>query len=151
MDFATKINGGHFGPRKFWREYLPRLKFHNPAVSMSVNRSTDQDGPATMTIFLSEPTVQRKESSSDAHRAPVLGERVEVIDMKNKRDSEIFGEFLNITGAVEVSASADEVQQLRDLEEQRERSRQDREESQRLMIARQQEQSLLDQARRAVA
>lgn len=40
------------GPRKFWRENLPRLKYHNPAVPMIVNRTRDQDGPATLSIYM---------------------------------------------------------------------------------------------------
>lgn len=40
------------GPRKFWRENLPRLKYHNPAVPMVVNRTFDQEGPATLRIYL---------------------------------------------------------------------------------------------------
>ena len=105
-----------------------------------------------MTVFFSDPTHREHESSSfETRGAPVLGERIEVIDMKDKHDSEIFSEFLSVTSAVELSASATEVQQLRDLEREREKRDQDREESQRLMVAKRQEQSLLDQARRAVA
>ncbi|KAI0484157.1 50S ribosomal protein mrp49 [Xylariaceae sp. FL0804] len=51
LDFAHKWNDGHLGPRKFWKDCLPRLKYWNPAVPMLVNRTTDQSGPATMSIY----------------------------------------------------------------------------------------------------
>ena len=31
---------------------LPRLKYHNPRIDMSVTRSSDQAGPATLLIYL---------------------------------------------------------------------------------------------------
>ncbi|KAI0389201.1 CI-B8 domain-containing protein [Xylariaceae sp. FL0594] len=56
LDFAMKWNDGHLGPRKFWRECLPRLKFWNPAIPMIVNRSKNQAGPATMSIYFKNPS-----------------------------------------------------------------------------------------------
>jgi len=50
LTFARKINDGHMGPRKFWHTYLPRLKYHNPAVPMTVERTDDQEGPATLSV-----------------------------------------------------------------------------------------------------
>ena len=152
LSFATRINGGHFGPRRFWREHLPRLKFHNPGVSMKVDRTSDQASPATMTIFFSHsPAARTKDLGSDASSVLPTSERVEVIDMKNKKDTEILGEFLKITSAVEVLATAAEIRQLEELEEHRERSQTDRQHSKQLLAARLQDQRLLDQARRAVA
>ncbi|KAF1991342.1 hypothetical protein K402DRAFT_123339 [Aulographum hederae CBS 113979] len=52
LSFAQYINGGHRGPRKFWRLYYQRLKYHNPALITTVDRDgVPQDGPATLTIF----------------------------------------------------------------------------------------------------
>lgn len=52
MEFAHKWNDGNLGSRKFWRDHLPRLKYHNPQVPMIVNRTRDQHGPATLSIYV---------------------------------------------------------------------------------------------------
>ncbi|KLU91887.1 hypothetical protein MAPG_10836 [Magnaporthiopsis poae ATCC 64411] len=52
MEFGLKNGQGHVGPTKFWRDNLPRLKFWNPSVPMIVNRTSEADKPATMSIYL---------------------------------------------------------------------------------------------------
>lgn len=52
LEFAHKWNNGHLGPRKFWREHLPRLKYHNPAIPMIVNRTFNQDDAAVLTVYM---------------------------------------------------------------------------------------------------
>ncbi|KAI9834891.1 MAG: hypothetical protein M1819_002799 [Sarea resinae] len=131
MDFAARINDGHFGPRKFWRLYLPRLKFHNPAVSMTINRTTDQAGPATMSIFYATPSADADTSSSTSSPAPTSStsgdkapsdhtpfERVQTVNMKHKHESEILAKLMELTKAVPVEATAEELEELRELEEQ---------------------------------
>lgn len=56
MEFAHKWNDGHYGSRNFWQDYLPRLKYHNPQVPMVVNRTREQHGPATLSIYVRTPT-----------------------------------------------------------------------------------------------
>jgi large subunit ribosomal protein MRP49 len=63
--------------RKFWRHMLPRLKFHNPAVEMTVTRSSDQTGPATLAIYMrrvaaSAAAQSAEESASSSEQAPEL-------------------------------------------------------------------------------
>ncbi|PUU83019.1 hypothetical protein B9Z19DRAFT_232910 [Tuber borchii] len=50
LTFAMKNADGHMGPRKFWRHYLPRLKYHNPDVDMQVTRERVSAGDATLVI-----------------------------------------------------------------------------------------------------
>lgn len=52
LEFAHRMGDGHMGPRKFWQENLPRLKYYNPAVPMIVNRHLVQDGPAVLSIYI---------------------------------------------------------------------------------------------------
>jgi hypothetical protein len=40
--------------RKFWKNYMPRLKFHNPKVEMDVFREKVVGGPAILTIEFGE-------------------------------------------------------------------------------------------------
>lgn len=128
------MNGGHLGARKFWRNALPRLKYHNPKVSMVIDRTNIEDGPATLTIQFEQPASASSESSSAtllATRAAVspteesTNSRAEVIDMKNIRDSEILSQLMKITNAVQVFPSAEDEAELRKLNEDKEKSRQD--------------------------
>ncbi|RPA87002.1 hypothetical protein BJ508DRAFT_410588 [Ascobolus immersus RN42] len=50
LEFARRNAGGHMGPRKFWRDYLPGIKFYNPDVELSVNRPELVGGKAEMTV-----------------------------------------------------------------------------------------------------
>lgn len=128
------MNGGHLGARKFWRNALPRLKYHNPTVSMVIDRTNIEDGPATLTIQFEQPASTTSESSSTtllATRATVspteesTNIRAEIIDMKNIRDSEILSQLMKITNAVQVFPSAKDEAELRKLNKAKEKSRQD--------------------------
>ncbi|KAI0532226.1 mitochondrial ribosomal protein L51 [Xylaria digitata] len=147
MDFAVRWNDGHFGPRKFWRICLPRLKYWNPAVPMLVNRSEDQSSPATMSIYFRQtsspsdpastveavrnmlPLAQQPHSSiTNEHPAPPPeeNERVVTIDMKNVHSDAILTEFLAKTGATVVHPTPDEQVEMRQVEERAERGAIDR-------------------------
>ncbi|KAI1780506.1 CI-B8 domain-containing protein [Hypoxylon cercidicola] len=147
MDFAMKWNDGHFGPRKFWKNCLPRLKFWNPAIPMLVNRTSDQSAPAKMSIYFRQaslasdkptalasklrmlPLAQQPHSSTEnEHPAPEPeeGERVVTIDMKHVHSDEILTQFIAKTGAAPVHPTPDELMEMRQLEELAERADVDR-------------------------
>ncbi|KAI1826898.1 mitochondrial ribosomal protein L51 [Xylaria intraflava] len=147
MDFAIKWNQGHLGPRKFWKECLPRLKYWNPAIPMLVNRSTSQDGPATMSIYFRQensssdpasvaetvrtmlPLAQQPHSSvKNEHPAPPPeeGETVVTIDMKNINSNSILTEFISKTGATIIRPTPTEEAEMRQIEERAERGAIDR-------------------------
>ncbi|KAK4156687.1 CI-B8 domain-containing protein [Chaetomidium leptoderma] len=126
MEFAHKLNGGHMGPRKFWRDALPRLKYWNPAIPMVVNRSNNQEGPATLTLYFREPgatlgsDIPQPSSSAEGFAkapAPAEGERALTIDMKNRRSEAILKEFMDKSGAVAVKITAQDEADLREIEE----------------------------------
>ncbi|AEO71639.1 b9124158-759d-4bed-ba1a-1b9ce1a4c226 [Thermothielavioides terrestris] len=136
MEFAHKINGGHMGPRKFWREALPRLKYWNPAVPMVVNRTRDQEGPATLTLYFREPgaslqsDVPQPSSSTEGLAkapAPAEGERIVTIDMKNRRSEAILKEFLDKSGAVAVKTSPQDEVLIREIADREAQAAIDRE------------------------
>ncbi|KAL9101644.1 MAG: hypothetical protein Q9163_003119 [Psora crenata] len=153
LDFAHKYNDGHFGARKVWRSYLPRLKYHNPAVSMTVNRHTNQAGPSTLTIYYShvpaapssapQPSIGLSTKAS-GHE----GEgRIETIDMKHKHESEILHMLTKLTGAVPYEPSQEEVADLEEVKENVRRSRRDSERQAGLNETKRREAALLEQAR----
>lgn len=147
LDFAVKWNDGHLGPRKFWKTCLPRLKYWNPAIPMLINRSENQAGPATMSIYFRQasassdpsstteavrnmaPLAQQPHSSiKNEHPAPAPdeGERVVTIDMKNVHSDKILSEFLAKTGATVIHPSPDEQAEMRQIEERKEHAAVDR-------------------------
>lgn len=66
LEFAHKFDHGHAGPRKFWKNHLPSLKYHNPTVPMIVNRTRDQRSTPILTIYM---TGDHQSPSSSAGKA----------------------------------------------------------------------------------
>ncbi|KAI1101910.1 CI-B8 domain-containing protein [Jackrogersella minutella] len=146
MDFARRWNGGHFGPRKFWKICLPRLKYWNPAVPMLVNRSEDQTAPAKMSIYFRQAALSDKPSALSTKAAtlpmaqqphssiknespapePEEDERVVTIEMKEVHSEQILTEFLAKTGATLVKPTPDELMEMRQVEELSEKAAVDR-------------------------
>ncbi|KAK4115582.1 hypothetical protein N656DRAFT_842426 [Canariomyces notabilis] len=152
LEFAKKINGGHMGPRKFWREALPRLKYWNPAIPMIVNRTEDQEGPAKMTLYFREAgatlrsDIPQPSSSTEGFAkapAPVEGERAVTIEMKGRRSEAILKEFMDKTGAMEVQPTPQDEMQLQEAEELEARSKIDRERVRALIEGRKREKAML--------
>ncbi|KAK8006504.1 hypothetical protein PG991_012801 [Apiospora marii] len=149
MDFALRWNDGHMGPRKFWKTCLPRLKFWNPAVPMIINRSSNNAGPATLSIYFRQaaaaaptptgsaaakvnhitPLAQQPHSSTINEcpaPPPAEGERVVTIEMKHQHSDAILQEFLQKTGATVLRPSPDEENEMRQAEDLKERAAIDR-------------------------
>ncbi|GAP92369.2 putative 50S ribosomal protein mrp49 protein [Rosellinia necatrix] len=146
MNFALKWQQGHFGPRKFWKQCLGRLKYWNPEIPMIVNRSSNNAGPATMSIYFRQPSSseapsiteivrnmlplaqQPRSSTTDEHPAPPPeeGEKVVTIDMKNIHSDAILAEFLTKTGATLIHPTPEEVNLQRQIDDMEERAAVDR-------------------------
>ncbi|CAK7244775.1 MAG: hypothetical protein STHCBS139747_006321 [Sporothrix thermara] len=107
---------------------------------MIVNRTTDTNGPATLTIYLRKtqggasssaspvtPDTQPSSSFIGASKAPEPTplERTIQIDMKGLHSDAIFKDFLAKTGASAVSPTSQEEADMRDIEERAERSKVD--------------------------
>ncbi|KAL2019430.1 hypothetical protein VTK56DRAFT_9635 [Thermocarpiscus australiensis] len=155
LEFAKKWNNGHLGPRKFWREALPRLKFWNPAIPMIVNRTNDQEGPATLTLYFREPgatlksDIPQPSSSTDGFSKapePAEGERVVTIDMKNRRSDAILREFMDKSGAVAVMPTPQDEAEMREAEELEARSAIDRVRIKKMVDAQKREKAMIAQA-----
>ena len=153
LNFAQKADDGHYGARRVWRVYLPRLKYHNPAVSMTVKRTADQEGPATLLIHFASPTISSSPIAPAASTKTLSdhspSKKVETIDMKHKSESEILSRLLEMTKAMPYEATPDELAELRDVEDYNRKTAMDRAAQSRLNQIKRQEQALLDQARGA--
>ena len=107
---------------------MPRLKYHNPRLAVTVDRKKDQLAPCVMTLGWADG-------------------RKEIIDMKDRKVPEIVEQLLELTKATPITATpAEEVEFQRiaeqeiKSEEQRVRMRIEKEEKER-------EERLLAQAR----
>jgi len=146
LEFARHIEGGHRGARKFWRDFLPRLKYRNPAIPMTVTRHDDANGPSIMTITFTAPQPAAS-SVTDATAVPAAAKPPAKIDMKNKVESEILQELMKLAGGTEVAPTEVELEEKRELEEAAERSQRDRERSLAVRRERKKEEEMLRQAR----
>ncbi len=128
---------------------------------MTVNRTPNQAGPATLSIFFApplksdSPTASPAPSESTTDSTTPSGhepsDRVESIDMKNVHSSEILRRFLDVTKAQPYEASAEEKAELQEVMEFNEWSQADREAQDKLNKAKAQEAAILEQSRSAVS
>ncbi|KAL6871128.1 mitochondrial ribosomal protein L51 [Trichoderma novae-zelandiae] len=178
MDFALHLKGGHMGARKFWKEYLPRLKYHNPSIPMIVNRHDQNQQPPTMTIYLRKPgslpaaapTAEAAEAASPSSaepssetpaqpsssrtnlskaQPPTADERVVHVDMTNKHSSHILEYFMAETRAVPVQPTNEEIAEMQALETLRRNAEVDRERVKQLRLEKKREEDMLKRARAA--
>ncbi|KAI1968196.1 hypothetical protein LOZ53_000961 [Ophidiomyces ophidiicola] len=108
LTYARKMYEGHFGARKFWRQCLPRLKYYNPGISMSVKQTDDNAGPALLSLYFENKDGATKQASStrdESAPSPTESEYVRTIDVKGKSLEEIWTSFKNLTGAEELQVS----------------------------------------------
>ncbi|OJJ49176.1 hypothetical protein ASPZODRAFT_91556 [Penicilliopsis zonata CBS 506.65] len=118
LTYARKIYGGHQGARHFWRECLPRLKYYNPGVSMSVKQTTEQDGPATLTIYFDGEVSKTSSSGGGAGGAgaetdgyapaATSTEKTASINLKDLDYQEIWRRVQAVTGASAVPSKPEE-------------------------------------------
>lgn len=117
---------------------------------MTVNRTQDQLGPATMTL-LYKSAASSTVSSNMQQQNPSTEERTEVIDMKHKNETEILQEFMAKTAAMEIKATAEDIQEAKDMEEANAKSAVERARMKTYYDKQKQEEALLRQARASVA
>jgi len=163
MNFAVDIHDGHWGPRRFWRNCLPRLKYWNPAVSMTVTRTQDQEGPALMTVHFTTPeeaATTDPEISSSADKvestAPVaegkagpITDRVETLNMKHRVESEILNELLKLTNAKVVKPKPEELREIAELERLDAEAERDQAEQEKIYARQRRERAMLKAAQAA--
>lgn len=122
---------------------------------MVVNRSENQEGPATLTLYFREPgatlssDVPQPSSSADGFSkapAPAEGERVLMIDMKHRHSEAILKEFLDKSGAVAVKPSPQDEAEMAAVEELEARSKVDEARVKKMNEATRREKQMIAQA-----
>lgn len=159
------------------REMLPRLKYRNPAIPMTVFRKGFQtDDAAVMTVWFRHPDATPSSSApeklfkgqlqpspaplAESFSVPLPSEadsnvsstlsgavRKVVIDMKHKEESMILDELMKLTQARPVEPTRTELEEIQALEEQKARSRIDSERMAEINRKRKREEELMKQAR----
>lgn len=159
MDFAYGL-AGHLGPKQFWHKCLPRLKYHNPAVPMTVNRTEDTSVPATLTIHFTNPDLAASSpppinstasnpATPSASGAPTT--HTKTIDCKHRDANAILFDLMELTKAKKVLPTEAEKQMMKDLAAMKLKSEQDSKLSAAVNERIRAEKAILDQARGEVA
>ena len=100
-------------------------------VSMTVQRTTDQDSKPVMTIHFDGATTK-------------------TIDMRMKTDTDILQEFMESTNATEVTPSPEEALELEEVKEQAVKSEEDRRRNKAELLAEREEKRLMERARQMI-
>lgn len=115
LTYAQKIYGGHQGARHFWRNCLPRLKYYNPSIPMTVQQTTEQDTPAALSIYFADrvastaTAIAGSKQLIDKHApAPQNGEKMTTVNLKDLSYQEIWNRVQASTGANEVPATEED-------------------------------------------
>lgn len=124
---------------------------------MTVERTEDQEGPASLTVFFAAESEGADVSGSSLGSGSGAGtgaasegaasERTRSINMKHKKEGEILEEVLRICEGRPVTATAAEEEQLRELEGERQRSEEDRVKQAKVLKDRRRQQEILRQAK----
>ncbi|KAH6682947.1 hypothetical protein B0J14DRAFT_134704 [Halenospora varia] len=134
-------DSGHMGVQSFWKQDLRQLKFHNPAVTMTVDRSLKQDDTAYMFVHftnsdtaaaaadtpISSTTTKLTSSAPTSKSEPgAPTERVEQVKVKNIGRPAIVEQLFKLTNAVKIETSPEDKQRIQELRDQEKRSKKDR-------------------------
>ncbi|KAF4948734.1 hypothetical protein FGADI_9389 [Fusarium gaditjirri] len=160
MDFATSFKNGHMGAKKFWRENLPRLKYHNPSVPMIVNRHSRNNKKPTLSIYLRKPDAStpapatRSQPSSSRNNMskatpPDSDEKIVTVDMTEKHSSHILEYVLAETRAVPIKPTKEEIRELQELDAMARQAEVDRARMRSLREEKKREEDMLKRARAA--
>lgn len=156
LTYARKIYNGHQGARHFWRNCLPRLKYHNPSIPMTVKQTEEQEGPAALTIYFAEKLSNAASVSNNSNKsavddkyAPAAGEteKKAVVDVRDLDFKKIWDKVRVMTGAKEVEASNAEEEEVKKLERMRVQSEKDRERNLSIRQAKKDQERMLQEAR----
>ncbi|KAF2866068.1 hypothetical protein BDV95DRAFT_584825 [Massariosphaeria phaeospora] len=165
MEFCKKLEGGHRGPRHFWHEMLPRVKYRNPSIPIHISRHSDPAGPSLLHIYTTPssttptPTSTSPLSSTPPSATPNARTTLtpdtsaptHTIPCLAFSESQILEQLIETTGAVVVQPTPQETEELAEIEDFKRRSEKDRVEVREKLMKVRREQELLKMARGEVA
>jgi large subunit ribosomal protein MRP49 len=126
--------------RKFWREVLPRMKFRNPSIPMTISRHNDPEGPSLLHIYTT--TTQNPSSSSNSTTTsappsatpnaqntlvPDTSKPTHTLDIRGLQDSKILDALLRtVPGIEQLEPSPEEQEEMAEMRALREQGERDR-------------------------
>jgi len=140
---------------------LPRIKYRNPALPIEISRHKENLGPSILEIYTNlKPSIASPEAPSNASStstnspptedAPTLHtpeKPTYTIDLRMVQESEILAQLIARTGATVLKATPEEIEELAEIEEFKERSEKDRVEVRDKLAAKRREEEMLKLAR----
>jgi len=125
---------------------------------MTISRSADQEGPASLTVFFAAPPTgsaipnptQSTSGDKEPSKDPAPVESTKSINMKHKGEKEILEEFLRLTQGKTVEPSEEEQLQMKELKELQSRSEGDRARQAGVMAQKKRQAEILAAARQSV-
>ncbi|KAI5376044.1 hypothetical protein J4E82_005290 [Alternaria postmessia] len=149
---------------KFWRNMLPRMKYRNPSIPIEIARHNDPDGPSLLHVYTSKtqpatgstnsPTAQQSDSSPPSGTpnprntlVPDTSKPTYTIDIRDQSESEILEALVQKTGAQQLEPTEQELAEMKEIEEFKERSEADRVQVRERLLKERREAELLKLAR----
>ncbi|KAM5488631.1 hypothetical protein MaudMau93_004166 [Microsporum audouinii] len=155
LTYYRKMHEGHHGARKFWRLCLPRLKYYNPAVGMTVKQLDDEAGPAILSIYsakTADGTTAAGSGTLDSYAPPPTeSETVRTIDVKGKDVEQIWAAFKSLTKAENVPVEEEDKKEMELQAKLNAQSEIDRQRVAMVRKARKDQEAMLEAAKAAVA
>ncbi|KAF7676237.1 hypothetical protein GT037_005742 [Alternaria burnsii] len=162
--FAGEDDRTRSVPKKFWRNMLPRMKYRNPSIPIEIARHNDPDGPSLLHVYTSKtqpatgstnsPTAQQSDSSPPSGTpnprntlVPDTSKPTYTIDIRDQSESEILEALVQKTGAQQLEPTEQELAEMKEIEEFKERSEADRVQVRERLLKERREAELLKLAR----
>lgn len=117
----------HKTAHRIWREHLPRLKYHNPALRVVVNRAGESTSPATLTVGFANGTQ-------------------ETLNVGDK-EGDVVKQLLEVTSATPVLPTLSEQEEIKRIAAQNIKSEEARVQARLKRLETEREERLLAQAR----
>ncbi|KAF3490545.1 uncharacterized protein GIQ15_00062 [Arthroderma uncinatum] len=149
------MHEGHHGARRFWRLCLPRLKFYNPGVGVTVKQLDDEAGPAILSIYSAKNADGAAVAGTGALDSfappPTESETVKTIDVKGKDVEQIWAAFKSATKAENVEVAEEDKKEMELQAQLNAQSEIDRQRVAMVRKAKKDQEAMLEAAKAAVA
>jgi large subunit ribosomal protein MRP49 len=141
---------------------LPRIKYRNPSIPISITRHTDPDGPSLLHIYtrasqpkeIQNPTPPNPSAPNSSATpnpqttlVPDTSPPTHTLNIRDQQESEILEALCKTVKVQVVEPSEEEKEEMRELEAFKERSEKDRVEVREKLVKERREQELLKLAR----
>ncbi|KAH6618898.1 hypothetical protein C7974DRAFT_416237 [Boeremia exigua] len=158
LELNTKIHGGHWGARKFWRNMLPRIKYYNPSIPVEVKRHNSPEGASALHIFMgstpntpdgsSNTSVPSMAATSDATPPHGAAAPTYSIDIRDQHHTEILDALLaKLPESQIIRPTPEDEEKMAEMAQMDERSEADRAMVKEVFLKQRREEELLKLAR----